>query len=408
MFSNETFTRELRIAGSTAGKPVTITPQAEPIYHELVKKARKGNYWAQTTVNGLHQLASGRLHQNNIFIKPGAVHRGGTEEFYVILPGCKATVEKLESDTFRVLYLEADLDFFELQKQEIKPGLYSASHKDDEWKTKFKRNGSVDKIQERRVAIADSNYGRVDETADAIFENLSEAPFTTGNTLKRTGYDLHYTPQKENIGRLQSYRYAICPLDDERIHESAILLARTMYNARKIEGVGWIAEFGGSAVLTQAMKILAGQNVKLEDHTVYMHRPTTSPNEAIKQAHKLGLQIERNFSKSDMTDWVGNQSQLKVIVNRLKDARDNYKWSHAAIDAITYGKSAQGLAASGVAAVAYLSGLAGMAISAPAIPAVLTLVGAVAVSGAGALKTANNATKSIAPKFHNKHIKGRL
>ena len=38
--------REIIIAGKSAGKPVSITPIAEPVYHEMVKLARGGNYWA--------------------------------------------------------------------------------------------------------------------------------------------------------------------------------------------------------------------------------------------------------------------------------------------------------------------------------------------------------------------------
>ena len=64
-------TRELVIAGQRAGKPVTITPQAEPVYHEMVKIARRGNYWAALCINSIHSLVSGRLHQSNIFINPG-------------------------------------------------------------------------------------------------------------------------------------------------------------------------------------------------------------------------------------------------------------------------------------------------------------------------------------------------
>jgi len=51
------------IAGRSAGKTVTITPQAEPVYKEIRNLAKSGNYWAQITVNALHQLVSGRLHQ---------------------------------------------------------------------------------------------------------------------------------------------------------------------------------------------------------------------------------------------------------------------------------------------------------------------------------------------------------
>jgi hypothetical protein len=80
MFSNTAPTQDLIIAGQHSGKPVKITPAAKPVYDNLVKLARdETNYWAQITVKAINELAAGRLHQSNIFIKPGAVHRDGKE-----------------------------------------------------------------------------------------------------------------------------------------------------------------------------------------------------------------------------------------------------------------------------------------------------------------------------------------
>lgn len=410
MFSNTKARGELVIAGQNSGKPVKITPQAEPIYRELVKLAKSSkNYWALLTVNGINDLACGRLHQSNIFIKPGSVHRNGVEEFEIILPGCKATAEKLDGDGFRILHMEADVGYFKLQADGTKPGLYAAEKgANNRWTTTFKKDGHIESTRSRRVAITDSNWGVPSETANTAFDNIGEAPFADGDTLTDNGFDMHYTPGTPKLGKLMSYRHAIKPLGNSELNESALLLARTMLNAKKTKGVGWIAEFGGSGVLTQAMKILADQGVTLDNHRVYLHRPTTSPNEALKQAQRLKLQLSRDFSKSAMTDWVGNQSQLKVIFNRLCNEHDNYKLSQAAKDTWSYGASAQGLATLAVGGVSWLSGAAGLSLTAPAVPAMLSFLGAFAASGAAALGTANAVTKSVAPKFHNKHIKGNL
>ena len=109
MFSNSAPNQDVIIAGQHSGKPVTIVPTAKPVYDQLAKLARDGNnYWAEITVKAINELAAGRLHQSNIFVKPGAVHRNGTEEFVMILPGCKVTCEKLDADGFRILHFESE------------------------------------------------------------------------------------------------------------------------------------------------------------------------------------------------------------------------------------------------------------------------------------------------------------
>jgi len=264
MFSNAPVKRELQIAGQNSGKSVTITPQAEPVYHELVKLARRGNYWAQITVNGINQLAAGRLHQNNIFIKPGSAHRGGSEEFVVILPGCKVTAEKLADDSYKILHFEADLNYSELIETNQRPGLYSAEDSGGAWQTKRSPKGTIKDEKNRLVAICDSGHRDPDMAANSSASRVAEAPFSGGGfRVNSDGFDLHFTPGEKRIGGLKNYRNAIRPLQNQDLHESAILLARSMYQARDLKGIGWVSEFGGSAVLTQALRILADQGIKL-------------------------------------------------------------------------------------------------------------------------------------------------
>ncbi|SFC21317.1 hypothetical protein SAMN05660479_01388 [Microbulbifer thermotolerans] len=385
MFSNNTVRREIRIAGHHAGKPVTITPQADPIYRELVKLARRGNYWAVLTVNGIHQLAAGRLHQNNIFVKPDAVHRDGTEEFVVILPGCRVTAEKRPDGSYRVLYMQADLNYSELMEKAEKPGLYEVSKLDKRWLARWKKKGKIKEREDRLVAISDSGYKNPDIAASRSASRVAEAPFSGGGfRVEKNGFDMHYTPGKKRIGGRINYRDAVRPLDNATLHESALLLAKTMYDARKIKGVGWIAEFGGSAVLTQALKILADRGVRLENHTAFLVRPRTSPNEAVKAAHAVGLKLDRKFSKTHMLDYIGNRDQLELIINRWRNENEkNYKWLQAITDMVEHGKSLQGAGAF----MGSLAAVAGLSASAPApaaAAAFLTALGA-AVGGAATI-----------------------
>lgn len=408
MFSNTPAKPETQIAGQHSGKPVTITPQAEPIYRELAKLAQSGNYWAQITVNGINQLAAGRLHQNNIFIKPGAAHRGGTEEFVVILPGCKVTAEKLANDGYKILHFEADLNYSELVDRQERPGLYEAYQSRRGWTTSQNRNGTIKNEKNRLVAICDSGHDRADKAANSAAPRLAAAPFSGGSfRLSSDGFDLHYTPGENRIGGLKSYKHAIRPLQNQELHESALLLARTMYEARDQKGIGWVSEFGGSAILTQALKILADQGVTLETHTAFLFRPTSSPNEAVKAAHAAGLKLDRKFTKTNKLDIIGNRDQLELIYNRLKHEGDDdngYIWTKAVADAIEHGKSLHG----GGMLIGSIAATAGLAASAPApaaAAAFLTALGkaaTVAGSAIGIGKMGNSMVKAWLPRHHDK------
>ncbi|MFD1217126.1 hypothetical protein [Microbulbifer celer] len=392
------------VAGQNSGKPVTITPQAEPVYHELVKLARRGNHWAQITVNGIRQLAAGRLHQNNIFVKPDAVHRDGTEEFVAIFPGCKVTAEKLSSDAFRVLCFEADLQYGELIKQAQKPGLFRAEKRGDDWKTSPQKKQTVSSERNRSVAISDSGYDGPDDAAESASQGLAASPFTGGGAVVNAdGFDMHYTPGEKRIGGLRNYREAIRPLQMEKLHDSAQLLARSMYQARDIQGVSWIAEYGGSAVLTQALRMLADQNIKLQKHKVFLYEPTTPPSQVIKAAQAVELTLDRKFSKANALNIVGNRGQLAVIANRVRNEREvDYKLRKASADLVAHGKSLQGFGSF----AGTLAATTGLSMTAPAAAgAFLTALGAAAaVAGKGVLfaKTANTALEGFAPRLHNR------
>ncbi|QIL91584.1 hypothetical protein GNX18_18695 [Microbulbifer sp. SH-1] len=404
MFSNTPAKRELRIAGTHSGKPVTITPQAEPIYHELVKLARRGNHWAQITVNAINQLASGRLHQNNIFIKPSAMNRGGTEEFVMILPGCKVTAEKLERDGFRILHFEADLNYGELIDREEKPSLYAATKRDQGWTVSTpKRKAQVENKEDRVVSICDSGYKNPRTAAQTASNRITSSPISGGGiTIDRHGFDLHYTPGERKLGGLRNYKNAIRPLKNEKLHESAILLAKTMYDARNIKGVRWISEFGGSGILTQAMRILSDQKVQLKEHYVFLVNPTTSPNEAYKAASAAGLKFDRKFSSTDMLNYIGNRDQLELIGNRLRFEGGNdgsYTLLKASADVIEHGKSLQGAGAF----MGTLAATAGLSLSAPASAAAfLTALGTAAATAIGLGKMGNAMVKAWLPKHHDK------
>ena len=410
MFSNTAPAQDLIIAGQHSGKPVKITPAAKPIYDNLVKLARdETNYWAQITVKAINELAAGRLHQSNIFVKPGAVHRNGTEEFVMILPGCKVTCEKLDADGFRILYFEADIHYGEAIKSGAKPGLYTViKQKHSKWGAKHKENGHIKPQEDRLVAICDSGYKSPNFAATTAAPRIGEAPMSGGSfRVNSNGFDLHYTPGEKRIGGLRNYSNAIRPNQNNELHESALLLARTMYQAKDIKGVAWISEDGGSGVLTQAMTILAAQGVQLPDHTAFLFNPTTSPNVAVKAAHAIGLTLYRKFTKTRMANVVGNRDQLEMIGNRWKNKDDSLTALQAGADTLAHGMSLQGL---GVTA-GTVAAAVGVGMTAPAaLTAFLTALGGAVAAGAIAGSTAklgNTLVENLLPSHHDK-LKGKF
>ncbi|BCD99520.1 hypothetical protein [Marinagarivorans cellulosilyticus] len=394
--SPKTIRREIIIAGKSAGKPVSITPTAEPVYHEMVKLARRGNYWAGLCVNGVHSLVNGRLHQNNIFVKPGPALRNGHEEFVMILPGCKVTVEKLANDGFKVLDFKADLDYFELQKRGDAPGLYRADKRGVSWDADFVKSGLTLAKENRLVAIGDANHDEPKTAAGEIAPRLANSPISGGATyVDSGGFDFHYTPNLGSLGGLKNYQQAIKPNNNKDLYGSALLLAKTMHDARKVNGVRWISEFGGSAVLTQAMTILAAQGVKLDNHYVFLYRPTSAPHKALEAAHAVGLKLDRKFSSAHMFDVVANQGQLRVILDRLKHESD-YSAFKAGADIIAQGKSIQGLGAT----LATVAGGVGVSMVAPAaaLP-FLTALGAAAAAAGKVLGGAAVGAKVVEAKM---------
>ncbi|QKX15814.1 hypothetical protein [Microbulbifer sp. YPW1] len=416
MFANKGLKQDVIIAGKSAGKKVSITPQAEPVYKEIRNLAKQGNYWAQITVNALHQLASGRLHQDNIFIKPGPVHRGGEEEFVMILPGCKVTVEKQSKDAFKIVYFEADAGYAELQQKENTPGIYEALYTREEvWTSVKSKAGKISPQKGRLVAVCNSGYPDPNKAARATAPKVASSHYSTEtgeSTLRKTNFDLHFTPGKKKIGGLINLKDARNPSAKSDIHASALLLSRAMYQSRKVDNVKWIAEYGGSAVLTQAMKILASQGVKLPKHSIFLYEPKTSQVEVLNAARAINVTIGRKLSRISPINLSAVFGQPAASVNRISNEKD-YKIRRAIGDSVqmgalftgglTFAGAVAGYAGINIGVIAGTVGTAGAA-SIPALGVFLTAVS----KAAPYIKEVNTFTKTVdtaaahwAPRLHN-------
>jgi hypothetical protein len=185
------------------------------------------------------------------------------------------------------------------------------------------------------------------------------------------------------------------PIED--LNGTALLLAKSMASASKQKGIVWVSERGGSAILSQALKILASQGVDMKSHHLYMIEPTTSTKDAVDSALKMNMTLDRNVTKVGFLNAVGNSGQLGVITTRLKEDR-GYKFSMACVDFAKQGITIQG----GLAAVGTLLAMGGASMSAPAVPAIITFIAAVTGGTVGGIAAASTVTEQIAPKLHNR------
>jgi len=343
------------------------------------------------------------MHLNNVFIKPATNISYGHEEFFLILPGCKATVEKQSNGQFRVLHLEADMNYGLLQQNAKKPGLWKVK-KEGEWKVSDIKGGHINNKHNRIVAITDSLKGAPKDVVEASISLLSNAPVSGGIfTLTRDGFDMHHTPGARMIGGLKNVRQASTVERDSSLNESALLLAKTMYNARKVEGVRWISIQGGSGVLTQAMQILADQEITLKDHAVQFCAPTTNMSKAVSLAQRLDLSKDRNYHSQrnmlDLNQTIGGGllSGYVVPYQRLKNESD--------YDSLKFiGDLYRGTNSIKVAVATTVSiGTAVGVFSGVSIPAMLGFI----TTTAGTAALIPKVTEAYAPKYHNK-IKGRF
>lgn len=313
------------IAGQRSGKPIRCIPELKPVYQKLQKAAQRNHHWARIAVKELNALTTGVLGKNNVYIRPDTPRGSeGSEKYYVFLPGLKATVLRWVNDQFCITELVMDDNYYHTEKhgqEKTRLGTYRAKLKPSKstWRTEYVGSGKISPMPGRLVAISDSRYASADVAAK--YSIAGAMNFLGHNTAALTidGCDLHFTPGQKRLGGLICYN----PIAIDASRSSAVHLAATMEKAKEIRSVAWVADFGGSAVLTQAMQILADKGITLPRHTVYFYRPRTSPAKAIKLAHQLQLSVNKKIADTGLSAH-GALSQFSVAGVRMKNQDDPY------------------------------------------------------------------------------------
>ncbi|MGD8174327.1 hypothetical protein [Marinimicrobium sp. ARAG 43.8] len=339
------------IAGNNAGRPIRCAPEVLPAFKKLQQAALRGNHWARIAVKELSDLTNGQAGKQNVYVRPGKAADHHTP-FAVFLPGLKATVYHWTAKGgYTVVDLQLDGHYFEAvsSAEQDRMGLYRAEPRGEEWSVSYTPNGKITPEDGRLITVADGGYQDASRAVRAIVPRAIKHSGVAAVKVRNNGCDLHYTPSGKQLGGLT--RYDALTINQTR--SSALHLARTMADACHIPNVAWVADKGGSAVLTQAMQILVDQGVALKGHTAYLYKPRTSPGEALLLAHQLNLTLNESFAD---TGWSlrGAVSQLGVAGARLNNKNDPYNkgyHSQAWINGLVKASGPVGVAAVSVAAV---------------------------------------------------------
>lgn len=369
------------IAGKSAGKQIVCVDTLLPAFEQLLAAAQKGHYWPLRAVKELTALSSGMTGKSNVYIR-----QSKSNEYTVFLPALKATVERWPNDQYCITGLVLDAHYFEATAKGDPIGLYRAMPAGDkEWSAKHVEDGRIEPKNDRVVAVADAGYRDASRAATEAVPRAAQAPGVSTAKLRR-GCDLHFTPGKKRLGSL--VRYNALASDDART--SAVHLAHTMKQAKAVEGVAWVADHGGSVVLTQAMQILADQGVTLKSHTAYLAKADSSPGQAVRLAHKLKMDVDDAFASTGM-DPRGAASKMLSAGARLEAEHDTYTKLHATQDWCTGALQVSGAVGAGV----FVVSSAGVA--SPLLAAMGAIVGAIGTS-----KTMLSVGQSVAGSVRHK------
>jgi len=308
------------IAGKGSGRQILCSNRVLPIYNSLVSLSHT-NYWASLIVKSIVGLTSGRLNNENIYIKKGtSISYGKGDAFYLILPGVTACLEEHPNGGFILQGLNVDRQYEALQKKAQKPGLWRVGS-DIRDLPEYKTDGKVTKIDIRPVIISDMTESNVTTVIPLVHESLMDIDTTKGTT-QNYGFDLHFTPGGSGVMGLKKAKDAISTSKDKKLVESSMLLANTMYQAQNQKGVIWFSDYGGSAILTRALQILHREKgITLENHSIFMNHPTSMSKDAISAAEALGLKsFDKKSGALNPKEFIGHFTLNEKIGNKTTKA----------------------------------------------------------------------------------------
>jgi hypothetical protein len=339
-----------KIAGNGKAGPygiaVVATPDIERAYKELLNLASKGDHWAGVATKNISSLTSSHF-KPNVFVQQ--LDETKFPEFVMSLPGLAVFFRKRSNSEYVVYRIKRTASFQQGQESFKEPGLFEVVKDREVYQASLRRDGRIKSVDNRVVVVSDAS-STLDDAVQSGVLAMKDSPFATFG--KRSDFDLHCTPGPEKFGGLRNYKQAMAPELDSELRKSAMLLSRTIYEARKIKGVNWVSDGGGSAVLTQAMYLLAQQGVSLKDseHYVYFGDLTSNLLKAQKFAEQIGFKFERknksiDYLKPSSVFGSGFGGAYLAAFYRYRSDPENYTLLKMSADVVAESTNAQGAGA---------------------------------------------------------------
>jgi hypothetical protein len=356
------------IAGSKNGKNIYCrNPQLKLAYAQLKTMALAGNYWADLTVKGITSLSAGRLFQNNIFIRRNNINPNARGEFFMILPGFKATFCDNADGTIELQKLEIDTNYEDLQRNFKKPGLYSVKKDNKNYSIIQKNNRIFPKTSSKLVLISDSNYKSAELFLTQAIKLAGNTHFKNKSIIENQEFFLHFTPGNKGITGLKSSKELLTKRDDRALLESIQQLAYTMNSSKDIEDTTWISVLGGSAITHRALETLVTRSVKLEKHLLYLANPTSNANATIDLSQKLNM-----YGAIANSGW----NPREIIGNRIPSLSRKSN----VLNAVDGGIGVVGAAGTAIGLSPTISASIGAAIGFASMGTALSVIGGVALT----------------------------
>ncbi len=173
-------------------------PGALKTFNDLIRLAKRKNYWADMVVRGIMGLSCGRLHQDNIFVASRKSLAYGQGSFYIVLPGVTASLEALANGNYLLTHIRADMNYVQMQQDQQKPGLWRVDQ-DITVPPTLQEDGVILLKEQRSVAIADMATDPVRLIAQEVRKDLVKTNDTIRSMAGASGFDLHHTPGGSGI-----------------------------------------------------------------------------------------------------------------------------------------------------------------------------------------------------------------
>lgn len=157
-------------------------------------------------------------------------------------------------------------------------------------KSSTKTTGNITREDNRTVVICDGGYTQPDFAAKDALKHLKK--ISGDQAALRGDFDILYSPVGKGLGK-KSFN----PTEETGAFSTSTVLAKAMKGASKRKGVYWVSQYGGSSILTMAMRSLVEERITLPSHLAKLYRPNTSIEEARAAATQLGLKIGDDFRR---------------------------------------------------------------------------------------------------------------